>query len=282
MVQSMVQSVAATPVDRVAVMSGTITSTRTGHVNYVNVVLVGLAAGALSGLFGVGGGLLIVPGLVGIVKIERRLAHGTSLAATLPIAVASATAYIINGNVDWAVAGLLTIGTIVGAIIGTHLLHVISKRALTLAFVVVVLATAARLLLASDTTGRTDITLTSTVFLILIGVATGTLAGMLGIGGGIIMVPVMVVLYDMVPVVAKGTSVAVIVPTSITGTIRNRKNKNVDLRIATVVGLTGAVSAVFGSMLADGMSDRLSNVLFAMLLVFVAITQLLTLRADDH
>lgn len=262
-------------------MSETITSTHAENVNYVNVVLVGLAAGALSGLFGVGGGLLIVPGLVGIVKIERRLAHGTSLAATLPIALASAVAYIVNGNVDWPVVGLLTIGAIGGAIIGTHLLHVISKRALTLAFVAVVLATAARLALATEPAGRTDITLTSIFFLIVIGVVTGTLAGMLGIGGGIIMVPAMVVLYDMVPVVAKGTSVAVIVPTSITGTIRNRKNRNVDLRIATVVGLTGAVSAVFGSILADGMSDRLSNVLFALLLVFVAITQLLTLRADD-
>lgn len=263
-------------------MSDTITSTRAGDVSYPKVALVGLAAGLLSGLFGVGGGLIIVPGLVGIVKIERRLAHGTSLAATLPIAVASAIAYIVAGNVDWAVAALLAIGAIGGAVIGTHLLHVISKRALTIAFVIVVLATAARLVLASETTGRTDLTITSGIFLIVIGLATGTLAGMLGIGGGIVMVPAMVVLYDMVPVVAKGTSVVVIVPTAITGTLRNRKNDNVDLRIATIVGLTGAVSAVFGSIIADGMSDRVSNVLFAMLLVFVAITQLLTLRADDH
>ncbi|MDX2381124.1 MAG: sulfite exporter TauE/SafE family protein [Acidimicrobiia bacterium] len=263
-------------------MSETMTPTRAGDVNYVSVVLVGLAAGALSGLFGVGGGLIIVPGLVGIVGIERRLAHGTSLAATLPIALASVTTYIVNGNVDWAMAGLLAIGTIGGAIIGTHLLQVVSKRALTLAFVVVVLATALRLALSTETTGRVDITITSAIFIVLIGLATGTLAGMLGIGGGIIMVPAMVVFYDMIPVVAKGTSVAVIVPTSITGTIRNRRNDNVDLRIAIVVGLTGVVSAVFGSILADGMSARLSNILFALLLVFVAITQLLTLRSDDH
>jgi hypothetical protein len=262
-------------------MSETITSTRAGDVNMVSVVLVGLAAGALSGLFGVGGGLLIVPGLVGIVKLERRLAHGTSLAATLPIALASVTTYIINGNVDWAVAGLLAIGTIGGALIGTYLLQIISKRILTIVFVVTVLATAVRLVLTSETAGRLDITLTSAAFLVLIGLATGTLAGMLGIGGGIVMVPAMVVFYDMVPVIAKGTSVAVIVPTSITGTIRNRKNDNVDLRIALVVGLTGAVSAVFGGIVANGMSARLSNVLFAALLVFVAITQLLTLRTDD-
>ena len=62
--------------------------------------IVGLAAGALGGLFGVGGGLIIVPGLVGFAHMDRRLAHGTSLAATLPIATASLITYVAYGNVD--------------------------------------------------------------------------------------------------------------------------------------------------------------------------------------
>ena len=263
-------------------MPGTISTARRADVNMLNVVLVGLGAGALSGLFGVGGGLILVPGLIGVVKLDRRLAHGTSLAATLPIAVASAITYIVNDNIDWVVAGCLTVGTIGGAVIGTHLLQVVSKRVLTIAFVVIVIATAVRLVLSTETTGRTDITLTSALLLVVIGVVTGIVAGMLGVGGGIIMVPAMVVFYDIAPVVAKGTSVAVIVPTSLTGTIRNRKNDNVDLRIAAVVGLTGMVSAVFGAMVADRMSDRVSNALFALLLFTVAITQLLTLRTEDH
>lgn len=262
-------------------MSAVDSRTHAHDASFTKVALVGLAAGALSGLFGVGGGLLIVPGLVGIVKLERRLAHGTSLAATLPIAVASVAAYIVHGNVDWAVAGFLTVGSIGGAILGTYLLQIISKRALTIAFVVIIVATAVRLLLSSEPSGRADTTITSGLLLVLIGLATGTLAGMLGVGGGIIMVPAMVVLYDMVPVIAKGTSVAVIVPTSITGTLRNRRNRNVDIRIAAVVGVTGMISAVLGSIIADSMSAQLSNILFALLLLFVATTQLLTLRTAD-
>jgi uncharacterized protein len=262
-------------------MSLPATTARPHSVSYVNVALVGLAAGMLSGLFGVGGGLLIVPGLVGIVKLERRLAHGTSLAATLPIALGSVITYIYHGNIDWAVVAYLTIGSIAGAVIGTHLLHIVPKRVLVIAFVVVILATAIRLLVNSEPTGRADTTVTSAFLLILLGLVSGTLAGMLGIGGGIIMVPAMVVFYDMVPVIAKGTSVAVIVPTSIAGTVRNRSNRNVDLRIAMVVGITGALSAVVGGTLADSMSARLSNTLFALLLIFVAITQLLTLRTPE-
>lgn len=244
------------------------------------VALVGLAAGALGGLFGVGGGLIIVPGLVLVAKLERRLAHGTSLAATLPIALASLSTYVVNGNVDWAVAPLMAIGTVTGAIIGTKLLTILPRRTITIVFMVTVLATAVRLFLATETTGRDNLTTWSGVLLVVIGLATGTLSGLLGIGGGVVMVPAMVVLFGMVPVIAKGTSVAVIVPTSIMGTIRNRANANVDLKVAAVAGGCGILSAIAGGIIADGITTGVSNVMFGILLLFVAGTQFLTLRSD--
>jgi uncharacterized membrane protein YfcA len=244
------------------------------------VALVGLAAGALGGLFGVGGGLIIVPGLVLVAKLERRLAHGTSLAATLPIALASLSTYVVNGNVDWAVAPLMAIGTVTGAIVGTKLLTILPKRTITIVFIVTVLATAVRLFLATETTGRDNLTAWSGVLLVIIGLATGTLSGLLGIGGGVVMVPAMVVLFGMVPVIAKGTSVAVIVPTSIMGTIRNRANANVDLKVAAVAGGCGVLSAIAGGIVADGISTSVSNVMFGVLLLFVAGTQFMTLRSD--
>jgi len=242
-------------------------------------VVVGLAAGLLGGLFGVGGGLIIVPGLVSLAGMDRRLAHGTSLAATLPIAAASLITYLSHGNVDWAVALFLAIGAIVGAIVGTTLLQVIPKNVLIIVFVITVLATATRLTISTDATGRTDLTVAMALLLTTVGLLTGTLAGLLGIGGGVIMVPAMIVILGIEPVVAKGTSVAVIVPTAIMGTIRNRKKSNADLRVAAVVGGFGAASAVVGGTISDRMSDQLSNVMFAALLVFVAITQLLSLRS---
>lgn len=245
---------------------------------FLHAAVVGIGAGLLGGLFGVGGGLIIVPGLVAWAGMERRLAHGTSLAATLPIAVASLVTYLAHGNIDWPVALFLSIGAIGGAIIGTHLLRVVPKNVLIMVFVITVLATATRLLLSSESDGRADLTVAMALLLVFVGVLTGTLAGMLGIGGGVILVPAMVVLLGMVPVVAKGTSVAVIVPTSIMGTIRNRKHANVDIRAATIIGLFGAVMAVVGGTVANGLSDQVSNIMFAALLLFVAITQLLSLR----
>src|SRR5215207_10286602 len=81
----------------------------------VRCAAVGVVAGFLSGLFGVGGGILIVPALVLVLRFDQRLAHGTSLAAVLPIAISSLTSYAIDDKVDWAVGLLLAIGAIAGA-----------------------------------------------------------------------------------------------------------------------------------------------------------------------
>jgi uncharacterized protein len=234
------------------------------------IALVGLLAGFLAGLFGVGGGILIVPGLVLAAHMGQRLAHGTSLAAVVPISIASLASYAAHGNVDWNVALWLAIGAVCGAIIGTRLLRVLPQRTLAIIFLVVLVASALRLFLAADADGRDGLSVASVVALVIVGLVTGILSGLLGVGGGIVMVPAMIILFDLEPVVAKGTSAAVIIAAALMGTWRNRANDNTDLRAAAVIGVSGIVTAAIGSTLADRMSDTLSNTLFASLLLIVA------------
>jgi uncharacterized protein len=239
-------------------------------VNLVAIGAVGAVAGFLAGLFGVGGGLLIVPGLVLVAGMDQRLAHGTSLAAVLPIAVASVATYAAHDNVDWPIALWLSLGAVVGAVIGTRLLHVLPHRVLALLFAAVVLVSAVRLFIATDADGRVALTGGGIVALVAVGLAAGILAGLFGVGGGIILVPAMILLFGIPPVVAKGTSAAVIVPAAVIGTWRNRSRGNADLRAAAIVGVAGIVTAALGAVVADRMSDDLSNVLFASLLVVIA------------
>ena len=239
---------------------------------------IGAGAGLLSGLFGIGGGIVIVPALLTVLGMERRLAHGTSLAATVPVAVASLVTYSVGGHVDWPIAACLATGAIVGAVVGTHLLQIIPKRPLTIIFIVVILLTAVRLVMSSEVLGRDELSVGGGIALVVIGFATGTLSGLLGIGGGVVMVPAMVVLFSMPPVLAKGTSVAVIVPSAIVGTLRNRDHDNVDLRVGAAIGVAGVASAVLGSLIARSLSDSFSNAMFAVLLVIVAVVQARTLR----
>lgn len=235
------------------------------------IVVVGVAAGGLAGIFGVGGGILMVPTLVLVLSMGQRLAHGTSLAAIAPIAIAGVAGYALDGKVDWAAALFLVVGSaVVGAPLGTRLLAVLPQRALALVFALVLLATAARMVLGDgDPAGRADLTAGTAVALVLVGVLSGTTAGLLGVGGGVIMVPAMVVLLGVPGAVAKGSSLAVIIPTAIVGTASNIRRGNADLRVAAIVGVSGVVSSFAASQVAVGLDERLSNRLFAALLVVV-------------
>ena len=235
-------------------------------------VVVGLAAGFLSGLFGVGGGILMVPALVLLLHFQQRLAHGTSLAAVLPIAISGVVGFALEDSVDWPVAAALVVGAMGGAVIGTHALQRLSPTALGRAFALVMIISAARLVFDDpDASGRAALSLVGIAVLALVGLLSGTLAGLLGVGGGVVMVPAMIILFGVPAAVAKGTSLAVIVPTSVVATQRNLRNRNADLRTAAIVGVAGIASAYAASQISVGLDERVSNAMFAALLAFVAV-----------
>lgn len=234
----------------------------------------------MSGLFGVGGGILLVPALMLLLHLPQRLANGTSLAAVLPISLASLASYAVSGSVDWWVALFLAIGAVSGAILGTHLLQVLPLKVVGIGFILLLVLTAVRMFIPLEAEGRAPLTVLTVVLLVLVGAAIGILAGLFGVGGGVVLVPVLVVLWAMAPVIAKGTSLAVVVPTAIVGTLRNRSNRNADLRLAAIVGVSGIVSALAGAEVAKRIDDRLSNVLFAILLVAVSLKLIRDLFVD--
>jgi uncharacterized membrane protein YfcA len=100
----------------------------------LKVVLIGLVAGVFSALFGVGGGIVIVPLLILALAFEGRLATGTSLAAIGITALAGTILYAFEGHVEVAYAALVGLPAAVGAVTGTAVQQRVSARALTLAF----------------------------------------------------------------------------------------------------------------------------------------------------
>lgn len=111
--------------------------------------LLGLTAGFGSGLLGIGGGVIIVPGLVLFLHFDQARAHGTSVAVIVPAALTGALVFAGGGEVNWAAAAYLLIGASVGAFVGARLTGVVSKVWLARAFVVVLLVAAARMGLGS-------------------------------------------------------------------------------------------------------------------------------------
>ncbi|MTV24601.1 sulfite exporter TauE/SafE family protein [Nitriliruptoraceae bacterium ZYF776] len=234
---------------------------------------VGLLAGALSGLFGIGGGTVIVPALTAIAGVGQRLAHGTSLAAVLPIALAGGAGYALGGAVDLLAVVPLAAGSIVGALLGARLLERLPERGLRIAFAVFLLVVAVQLVVQPTATAEVVPAARDAwtiVALVALGLATGVAAGLLGIGGGTVVVPGLILLLGVSDVVAKGTSLALILPTSVAGTIGNVRRGNVDLELAAFVGLGGVVTSFASANLALVLDPRVSVPLFAAFLVVIA------------
>src|SRR5256886_10088972 len=86
------------------------------------VSLLGLLAGVISGLFGVGGAVVIIPGLVFITKLPQHTAHGTSLAALLlPVGLLGVLEYSKRQQVNWGYAAVVAVGLLIGADFGARL-----------------------------------------------------------------------------------------------------------------------------------------------------------------
>lgn len=104
---------------------------------------IGFSVGALSGFFGIGGGFLIVPGLMGATAMPLINAIGSSLVSVTAFGLTTAASYALSGLVDWTLAFLFIVGGALGGLAGIRLAHHLagrSRHALTLTFSGVVIA----------------------------------------------------------------------------------------------------------------------------------------------
>ena len=116
--------------------------------------------------------------------------------------------------------------------------------------------------------------------LVCVGVATGVLAGLLGVGGGILLVPFLVLAVGMSQHEAEATSLLVILPTALAGSIALRRRDVGDLPVALALGSVGAVGAAIGALLALSLPAEVLRSAFAILLAVVGIRLVRDARAE--
>lgn len=244
---------------------------------------IGLFAGFLSGMFGIGGGIVIVPLLALAAGFPRRLAAGTSLTAIVPAAIVGVGSYAVAGNVDWVVALILVAGSVVGAQVGAHLLHKLPVPAIRWSFIVFLLAVAVSLFfVVPSREADLQLGVLPIIGLIVLGFITGVLSGILGVGGGIVVVPILILLFGQSDLVAKGTSLAMMIPTAISGTIGNLRRKNVDLVAAAVVGLSASVTTALGAAAAAALDPRTASIVFAVFLAALIVRLVIEAWKQGH
>ena len=235
-------------------------------------LLIGSIGGFLSGLFAVGGGIVMVPLLVMLARLDMRNAAATSLAAIVPAAIAGSATYLLHGEIDLVAGALISIGAVLGAMIGSAVLKRIPLLWLRWIFIVFVLLVALRMFVVVPVRGVSlSFTPGVVVGYMALGLVVGIASGILGIGGGILFVPALVALFAISDLVAKGTSLLVMIPTSLVGTFSNWRAGTVDVRAGLAVGIAAAIASIPGSALAIALPPRLSAILFGALLLAVAV-----------
>lgn len=241
-------------------------------------IVVGMLVGVLSGTFGIGGGTVIVPALVWL-GLSQRNAAATSTLAIVPTSISGVISYATGGHVDWLAAALLFCGMFVGGRIGSWLLSRLPElvlRWIFVAFLVFVVINQVSFVPSRD--HQIAMSVTTGICLALLGVIIGTLAGLLGIGGGALAVPSLSMLFGASDLVARGTSLLAMFPNSITTSAANLTRRLAHVRTALIIGVTAAVTAPLGTWIAGVVSPRVGAIMFACYLcvllvrsVFVAV-----------
>jgi uncharacterized membrane protein YfcA len=109
---------------------------------------IGFIAGLLSGLLGVGGGIILVPAMTEYAGITQHTAHATSLAVIIPTALVSSVIYGMNGNLEPLTAIYLAIGSSVGAIVGAKIMKRLSPSQLKYSFGILIIIVGLRMVFA--------------------------------------------------------------------------------------------------------------------------------------
>ena len=103
---------------------------------FLHKIIIGFFAGIISGLFASGGGMILVPGFIYILKLKEVESRATSIICILPMVIMSGIFYYTNDYIDWKIGLLCAIGGVMGGIVGAKLLNKLPEKYFKIAFTI--------------------------------------------------------------------------------------------------------------------------------------------------
>lgn len=247
----------------------------------VAALLSGLAAGIAGGLLGVGGGIILIPLLTARFRLGQHAAHGTSLAVIGATALTSLAIYGSHASVAWMTALWVALASILTVSLGSRLARRLPSPVLARVFSVFLLIVAVRLFWKPAAGAMAHPVENAIPIELGVGAAVGLLAGLMGVGGGILAVPAFTLLLGMSQRVAQGTSLAVILATAPVGTIDNSRHGLVAWRLVPMLAIGAAVGGPLASWTAHLVPQVALARIFALFLVVSAIHSWRQARTGD-
>jgi len=272
------------------------------EINLLVILFFGFVVGFMSGLFGVGGGFLMTPLLI-FMGIPPSTAVGTESVQILGSSVSGAIAHSRKKNIDYEIGIFLLIGGIFGSTVGVILFNFLKESGnidLIINILYVIFLSIIGILMLIESTislvkeekqivkkkkkrnfldylplklkFRHSGIYISIILPISVGIITGLLASLMGVGGGFIMVPAMIYLFRMGTVSAIGTSLFQIVFVTLNSSILQATyNLSVDLILAIFLLIGGVIGAQYGSKFTSRFKGEQLRVLLALIVILVCI-----------
>lgn len=248
-------------------------------------ILVGAAAGVFAGLFGIGGGIVIVPALILLAGFPLVMATGTSLAAILlPVGILGVVAYYRAKVIDIRASVLIASGLLTSVVVGAWLANTLPVDIMRRLFAVFCLYVSWNFIDPVRSFKRRrggepgakaepeEAPQPSSAALVGVGLLAGVMAGMFGIGGGNIIVPVLTLALHYPAKRAIATSLgAILFPFGIPGVLYYHRAGNLDLAAAAWIAGGLFIGTVFGALITISLPSRTVKLLYGVFLVFVAV-----------
>jgi len=241
-------------------------------VEAVLTVAVGLGAGVLSGLFGVGGGIVMTPGLSALAGLAPIVAVATPLPVILPTASVGAYTYYRASEVDVRAAVWISLTGAGASGVGAALTRVVNARFLLLVTAALLAWQSVQILRGrSRPTSEVSAGAIPAWALVLVGLVAGLLSGLLGIGGGLVIVPTLAGILRVPLKRALGTSLVAVVILVIPGTIVHAALDHLDWTAALFLAIGAVPGARLGATIALGTKERTLRLMVGSFLALVAV-----------
>lgn len=240
-------------------------------------LLTGAGGGFFSGLTGVGGGAIMVPLLTGLIGMRQHTAHGTSLVVIIFAAAAGAATYAATEGLDTGLVAVLLPGSLLGAYAGARFVQRVPALRLRQGFGVFLLLVGLRLILVHDVTAVVESAGAARLVLAsAIGLTGGLVSGALGVGGGAIFVPALVLLLGEPQHGAQGASLCVIVAAAFVGAMTHARHGSLDFAVAKPVAALAVPAGLAGASVASVLDAGVLQRVFAAVVMGVGAQMIFT------
>jgi uncharacterized membrane protein YfcA len=246
---------------------------------FVLIIIIGIIAGTFGAVLGLGGGIIIIPILTQGFGVDIKTAVATSLVAVIATSTGGAITYLKEQKANIRLGMTLEVTTTIGALIAGIIIGIINEKALTALFIAILLYSGYNMFINTRPKPVSDITANDNDYKVeniplgmVISLIAGTLSGLLGIGGGLIKVPVMNLLMKVPIKPAVATSNFMIGVTAATSALFYFGKEKVitDITAAITIGV------LIGAFIGVRLSGKLKN--HTIIYIFIAVILLTAVK----